>query len=92
MRTIRQPHLLVPRLQDLLHYLSRSDLQHIWVLLDIKVQLLGPGLCHDAFGRTNAIKVDDDAEILLALVAKVIHDHSTASASWEKRNRAWRNL
>lgn len=35
-RTLQPPHEPMPRLVDLLLYLAQPDLQHIWVLLDIK--------------------------------------------------------
>jgi phosphatidylglycerol phospholipase C len=36
-RTIQQPSEPMPRLRDLLEYLSEPGLEDIWVLLDIKV-------------------------------------------------------
>lgn len=36
-RTIKTPHEQMPRLQDLLEYLSSPGLEYIWLLLDIKV-------------------------------------------------------
>ncbi|OCT48479.1 Phosphatidylglycerol phospholipase C [Cladophialophora carrionii] len=36
-RTIREPHVPMPRLQDLLEYVAQPDLQHIWLFLDIKM-------------------------------------------------------
>lgn len=37
LRTLQEPHEPMPRLIDLLDYLAQPDLEHIWVLLDIKV-------------------------------------------------------
>jgi hypothetical protein len=37
LRTIQQPGEPMPRLRDLLEYLSEPGLEDIWVLLDIKV-------------------------------------------------------
>lgn len=36
LRTLREPHEPMPRLSDLLEYISRPENEHIWVLLDIK--------------------------------------------------------
>ena len=36
-RTLKPPHLPMPRLQDLLEYLASPGLEDIWLLLDIKV-------------------------------------------------------
>jgi phosphatidylglycerol phospholipase C len=37
LRTLQEPHESMPRLKDLLKYLSKPGLEDIWVLLDIKV-------------------------------------------------------
>lgn len=37
LRTLQEPHEPMPRLLDLLEYLAQPGLEHIWVLLDIKV-------------------------------------------------------
>jgi hypothetical protein len=39
LKTIAEPHVSMPRLKDLLEYLATPGLEHIWVLLDIKVFL-----------------------------------------------------
>lgn len=36
-RTLKEPHASMPRLTDLLEYLSTSGLENVWLLLDIKV-------------------------------------------------------
>ena len=36
-RTLREPHVGMPRLDDFLEYLSQPETAHIWVLLGIKV-------------------------------------------------------
>ena len=38
-RTLKPPHVPMPRLKDLLQYLASPELEDIWVLLDIKVIL-----------------------------------------------------
>jgi len=38
-RTLREPHVGMPRLDEFLEYLSQPETAHIWVLLDIKVRL-----------------------------------------------------
>jgi glycerophosphoryl diester phosphodiesterase len=37
LRTLQEPHEPMPRLLDLLEYIARPGLEHIWVLLDIKL-------------------------------------------------------
>ncbi|SMR45460.1 unnamed protein product [Zymoseptoria tritici ST99CH_3D1] len=37
LRTVAEPHVPMPRLIDLLHYLSSPGLEDIWLLLDIKL-------------------------------------------------------
>jgi phosphatidylglycerol phospholipase C len=39
LRTLQAPHEPMPRLVDILDYLRQPELDHIWVLLDIKVLL-----------------------------------------------------
>ena len=39
LRTTREPRQPMPRLIDLLEYMAQPDVEHIWVLLDIKVGL-----------------------------------------------------
>lgn len=38
-RTLKEPHVPMPRLKDLLEYLASPGLENIWLLLDIKVRL-----------------------------------------------------
>jgi hypothetical protein len=37
LRTLREPHEAMPRLKDLLEFLTTPGLEEIWVLLDIKL-------------------------------------------------------
>lgn len=37
MRTLREPHVPLPRFDELLHFLTSPGLEKIWLLLDIKV-------------------------------------------------------
>jgi hypothetical protein len=37
LRTLKEPQQPMPRLIDVLNYLARPGLEHIWILLDIKV-------------------------------------------------------
>jgi hypothetical protein len=39
LKTLAQPHQGLPRLSDLLEYLTEPGLEKIWVLLDIKASL-----------------------------------------------------
>lgn len=36
-RTVKEPHVPMPRLKDLLEYLASPGLENIWLILDIKV-------------------------------------------------------
>ncbi len=36
LQTVREPEQPLPRLSDLLEYLSQPEQEHIWMLLDIK--------------------------------------------------------
>lgn len=36
-QTLKEPHASMPRLTDLLEYLAHPGLEHVWLLLDIKV-------------------------------------------------------
>jgi glycerophosphoryl diester phosphodiesterase len=36
-RTIREPHVPMPRFQDLLEYVAQPGLEHVWLFLDIKL-------------------------------------------------------
>ncbi len=47
LRTLAEPHEAMPRLRDLLEYLSDPVLEDIWILLDIKVLQMGSKV----FGR-----------------------------------------
>lgn len=38
-RTLKEPHVPMPRLKDLLEYLASPGLENIWLLLDIKVRI-----------------------------------------------------
>lgn len=37
LRTLREPHEPMPQLKDLLEYVAQPGLEHIWILLDIKI-------------------------------------------------------
>ena len=37
LRTLAEPHEPLPRLSEFLEWLTLPDLDHVWVLLDIKV-------------------------------------------------------
>jgi len=41
LRTLKSPHQAMPRLKDLLEYLTTPGLEDIWILLDIKVREAG---------------------------------------------------
>lgn len=43
LRTVAEPQQSMPRLLDLLNYVASPGLEHIWVLLDLKV-ILYPNL------------------------------------------------
>ena len=39
LKTLREPAQSMPRLEDLLRYIASPRLEHIWILLDIKVRI-----------------------------------------------------
>lgn len=39
LRTLKAPHEPMPRLEDLIRYLTEPETQNVWLLLDIKVLL-----------------------------------------------------
>jgi hypothetical protein len=41
LQTLKAPHQAMPRLRDLLEYLTTPGLEDIWILLDIKVLCTG---------------------------------------------------
>lgn len=45
-RTIREPHEPMPRLKELLAYMTTPGLEHIWLLVDIKVCRPTPETLH----------------------------------------------
>jgi glycerophosphoryl diester phosphodiesterase len=64
-RTLKEPHVPMPRLQDLLEYVSQPDLQHIWLFLDIKL--------------------DNNADDVMRLIAKTLADVHPGDRSWNDR-------
>ena len=45
LRTLETPHQSMPRLKDLLEYLTTPGLEDIWILLDIKVRERWTTIC-----------------------------------------------
>jgi len=65
LRTVKSPHEPMPRLADLLEYLSHPERDHIWVLLDIKL--------------------DNDADNVMRLIAETIKAAPQPKRPWNKR-------
>lgn len=65
LRTLRAPHDPMPRLQDLLEYMSQPALQDKWILLDIKL--------------------DNNAENVMRLIAKTLKSVDPGAVPWHKR-------
>lgn len=40
LKTTREPHVGMPRLDDLLEWLTRPGIELVWLLLDVKVSLI----------------------------------------------------
>lgn len=74
----------MPRLKDLLEYMTTPGLEDVWLLLDIKVPL--PGLMEPL--RKNRIdqwrKLDNNAEDVMRLIASTIAEVKPSKA-WEGR-------
>jgi len=81
LRTLKEPHEPMPRLQDLLEYLAAPGLEDIWILLDIKVPW--PRLWEPL--RANRVnewaKLDNDADDVMRLIA--------ADLAQVKPTKAW---
>lgn len=65
LRTTRAPYEPMPRLHDLLEYMSQSKLQDKWILLDIKL--------------------DNDADNVMRLIAKTLNSVQSGTKPWQKR-------
>lgn len=100
LKTVQEPRSHMPRLLDLLLWLSEenhSERERIWVLLDIKVpwpRLLEPAYQLSANERA---KLDNDAEFLMMKIAEtvkeaeeIIRSSSTSASSLNRTPRPWR--
>jgi len=65
LRTLRSPHEPMPRLRDLLELVAQPELQHLWLLLDIKV--------------------DNDADNVMRLIAETIKSVPPGARPWNDR-------
>lgn len=84
MRTIAEPHEPMPRLLDLLEYLSSPGLEDIWVLLDVKVPTvptLKEALWSDG-SKQEKCNVQVDA--LFKAIAKTL-DGVKSATPWNQR-------
>ena len=59
-RTLKEPHEPMPRLADLLEYLSQPHLSHLWVLLDIKLDNDAPTVMHLIAQTINSVEPSPD--------------------------------
>jgi len=84
LRTLKAPHEAMPRLKDLLEYLTTPGLEDIWVLLDIKVPW--PSLTEPL--EKNSIdkwtKLDNDADDVMRLIATTLSEVKPTKP-WEQR-------
>ena len=55
LRTVMEPHEPMPRLVDLLQYLATPGLEHLWLLLDIKVCERSVGPRHRLANLTDGV-------------------------------------
>lgn len=69
LKTRREPHEPLARLEDLLKLFRDPGWEHIWLLLDIKVSKV----CREKHGRAklNRFQIDDDPPKLMSAVAGV---------------------
>jgi glycerophosphoryl diester phosphodiesterase len=65
LRTLKAPHEPMPRLEDLLEYVAQPGLEHMWILLDIKL--------------------DNDSEKVMALIARTIKSVQAGARPWQDR-------
>lgn len=73
----------MPRLKDLLEYLTTPGLEDIWILLDVKLFL--PSLMEVLTGNKTALaKVDSYADDLFRLIAATLADVKS-SRPWNQR-------
>ncbi len=74
----------MPRLKDILEYLSSPGLEHIWLLLDIKVPWpsLTEPMRRDRVNEWR--KIDNDADDVMRLIASTIAEVKPSSP-WEGR-------
>ena len=100
LKTVQEPRSHMPRLLDLLLWLSEPEhpeRERIWVLLDIKVpwpRLLEPAYQLSANERA---KLDNDADFLMMRIAETIKEaeevvsgRKTASSSLNRTHQPWR--
>lgn len=81
--TLAEPHEQMPSLEHLLEYLASPGLEHIWVLLDIKVPLFS---ILSPLSLPNRPQLDVPAEQMIRLIAKSIASTPPApSKPWNKR-------
>ncbi|TVY17501.1 Phosphatidylglycerol phospholipase C [Lachnellula arida] len=83
LRTLKKPHQPMPRLKDLLEYLTTPGLEDIWILLDVK--LLLPSLMEVLMcNKTALAKVDNYADDLFRRIAATLADVKS-SRPWNQR-------
>ena len=72
----------MPRLMDLLEYMAAPGLEHVWLLLDIKVRHKWPSIVI----ILNQVQLDNDADTLIRLIASTIASVAPPSTTpWNKR-------
>ena len=97
LKTVQEPRSHMPRLLDLLLWLSedgegKEGREKIWILLDIKVpwpRLLEP--VHQ-IRADERIKLDNDAEFLMIRIAETIKEAEEMLRTQNRACRPWREL
>lgn len=93
LKTVQEPRSHMPRLLDLLQWLSEEGHQErekIWVLLDIKVpwpRLLEPAY---RFSADERMKLDNEAEFLMMRIAETIKEAEEITHARDRPCRPWR--
>lgn len=81
LRTVAKPKQPMARLLDLLNYVASPGLEHIWVLLDLKVV---PFWYFGSSRRLTIEQLDNDGDDLMRLISETIAQ-AKPSTPWKER-------
>ena len=85
LQTLKEPRESMPRLIDILEYLASPGLEHIWLLLDLKVCSVKLHVCTQAESIRRS-QVDNDPETLMRLIGETIRSvPANPQSPWNKR-------